>query len=474
MSEIYTIEEYTEKYADEWNEFVAVSKNGTFLFNRSYMDYHSDRFEDMSLMIRNRKGRIVALLPSNRRGETLYSHQGLTYGGFIIGDDMTAEHFLSIFNNVQTYLVDKGLKKLIYKPVPHIYHKQPAEEELYALYRSNATLISRGISTTINLRNPLKMIINRSRKVRRAESAGLNVRCTDDFTGFFKILTINLQHAHNVCPVHSLDELQLLKSRFPEQIILFEAVRDDEVFGGVLVYIFDRVVHTQYMSANEEGKKLGAIDFIIAHLIDLCRGKYDYLDFGISTELSGRYLNTGLIYQKEGFGGRATVYDAYEIRLKPRPEVELVEFDDRFVARSTDWLQDSELRRLINLPTFDIEAQKRWVKFFRSNPDKTIVRGLMINGNMAGACGVKHIETLDDGTKTGEYWGYIGEKALRGKGAGHQMMDAVENLAKEAGISVLVLNVMRFNERALALYKSKGFREVKGTDEVLMCKDLKL
>ena len=47
---MFEIVRYTAEKADEWNAFVAESKNGTFLFNRGYMDYHADRFVDHSLM----------------------------------------------------------------------------------------------------------------------------------------------------------------------------------------------------------------------------------------------------------------------------------------------------------------------------------------------------------------------------------------------------------------------------------------
>ena len=39
---------YTPDEAECWNELVAQSRNGTFLFDRRYMDYHSDRFADHS------------------------------------------------------------------------------------------------------------------------------------------------------------------------------------------------------------------------------------------------------------------------------------------------------------------------------------------------------------------------------------------------------------------------------------------
>ena len=40
-------------------------------------------------------------------------------------------------------------------------------------------------------------------------------------------------------------------------------------------------------------------------------GGIAYFDFGKSTERHGEYLNEQLIFQKEGFGGRAVCYDTY-------------------------------------------------------------------------------------------------------------------------------------------------------------------
>lgn len=44
------LESYTQNDKPLWNAFNAESKNGLFMFDRDYMDYHSDRFVDNSLM----------------------------------------------------------------------------------------------------------------------------------------------------------------------------------------------------------------------------------------------------------------------------------------------------------------------------------------------------------------------------------------------------------------------------------------
>ena len=60
---MFEIERYTPAKKDEWDQFVRQSKNGTFLFLRDYMDYHSDRFADFSLVARDGE-KIIAVLPA--------------------------------------------------------------------------------------------------------------------------------------------------------------------------------------------------------------------------------------------------------------------------------------------------------------------------------------------------------------------------------------------------------------------------
>ena len=92
------IKRYSSVCEGEWNAFVERSRQGTFLFNRGYMDYHSDRFDDFSLMAYDR-GVLKGVLPANRVGNVLYSHQGLTYGGWILPQrHFDASDFLCLWN----------------------------------------------------------------------------------------------------------------------------------------------------------------------------------------------------------------------------------------------------------------------------------------------------------------------------------------------------------------------------------------
>ena len=99
----------------EWDNFLKSSKNGHFFFYRDYMEYHSDRFQDFSLIIYNDKGNIMVLLPASIDGDTVISHGGLTFGGFVCDSKMTAAKMLDVFANVKQFLKNAGVRMFIYK-----------------------------------------------------------------------------------------------------------------------------------------------------------------------------------------------------------------------------------------------------------------------------------------------------------------------------------------------------------------------
>ena len=311
-NEITTIP-YTPDRREEWNRFVAESRNGTFLHLREYMEYHSDRFTDHSLLFYC-KGELTAILPANIKEERLVSHGGLTYGGLLLSDNATADCVLDIFSALLEYLGAKGVKGLIYRPVPHIYHRYPSEEDLYALFRNNAQLTERKISTTIKLDEPLPF--KGRRKLTAAAKSRLHIVEDNNFAAFWEILNSRLKDKYGVAPVHSLQEIELLHNRFPNNILLFRVTDGSGVtLGGVVMYIAGRVVHTQYTGTTDEGRRIGVLDHLYGYLINERFKQYGYLDFGVSVEQGGHYLNSGLIAQKEGLGGRAVMYDTYAIEI---------------------------------------------------------------------------------------------------------------------------------------------------------------
>jgi hypothetical protein len=306
------VSRYTSEQKCVWDSFVKRSKNGVFLFARDYMEYHTDRFNDFSLMFHNERDHLVALLPASMDGGDITSHAGLTFGGVVTDDGMKAAVMLELFDALEAFLRDHEIGKVIYKAVPHIYHRVPAEEDLYALFRRGARLFRRDISSTVDLRVRLPFSKGRKWSARQARKAGLRIEKSQDFRTFMRMEEELLIGKYNVKPTHTGAQLELLASRFPEQIKLFVALHDDSMMAGVVIYEYDRVAHAQYISASEEGKRVGALDLILEYLITDYYAHMNYFDFGISTESGGQYLNAGLIENKQSFGGRAVVHDFYE------------------------------------------------------------------------------------------------------------------------------------------------------------------
>ena len=306
------VEKYSLEKLSEWNDFVEKSKNGTFLFNRNFMDYHSDRFQDNSLMFYNESNKLIAILPANLNADALYSHQGLSYGGLICGFNIKISEVINCFESIKNYSLENSIKKLIYKRVPSIYHKYPADEDLYALFKNNAKLVRLDFGSVIQFKNKLNWSELRNRCLKKAIKENLTIKINHDLDDYFNLLSEVLIASHNVKPVHSLFELKLLFNRFPDNIKLVCSYKGNNLVSGIILFIEKNVLHAQYIANSNEGRSCGGLEIIIEHILTEFK-EFKFLSFGISTEDNGNYLNEGLIQQKEGFGARGICNSFYEL-----------------------------------------------------------------------------------------------------------------------------------------------------------------
>ncbi len=314
------ITKYNDADKAHWDSFVSVSRNGTFLFQRGYMDYHRDRFADHSLLFYDEKDRLLALLPGNEADTVYHSHQGLTYGGFILPRKAHAATVEELFNVTASYLKERGFTVWNYKSVPHIYHTVASEEDEYFMWRMGAEQSVCNLSSTITIDgdNTLAIDERKQRMVRSLSRRGITLQIDAPLEDFWPILEANLLARHGVKPVHSLSEIQLLKSRFPKEIECC-VVRDEQgnpLAGGV-AYLMGHVVHIQYSSVSPIGQPLHAQEFLYLTMINHYKHLpgVRYIDFGISNEQRGMILNHTLTRFKESFGARGTTYRQWTIRL---------------------------------------------------------------------------------------------------------------------------------------------------------------
>lgn len=308
----FLVDRYTKENFSVWNEFNNNAKNGLFFFNRDFLEYHSNRFKDHSLLI-YKKNKIVAIFPASENGEEISSHGGLTFGSLVLSFEIKASEVISILKEIKIYYKNLNFSKIIYKAIPYIFNKYPAEEDLYALHLENAKLIRRDISSIIQLSHPIKFSETKRQLIKKCCGLDLKVSEESDFKNYWSLLS-NVLLKFDSKPTHSLEEISFLKKRFPENIKLFTVEKDGNILAGIVIFDFDNVIHTQYMAAADDGRKIGALDYINSFLINKYQER-KYYSFGISTENQGKILNEGLIQQKENMGARGVALDYYEILL---------------------------------------------------------------------------------------------------------------------------------------------------------------
>jgi hypothetical protein len=228
---------------------------------------------------------------------------------------MTTTKMLATFDAAASSFAASGARTWVYKPVPHIYHRIPAEEDLYALFRLGAKLVRRDIASSIRLDRRLKYAKGRKAAVKAAAEAGWSVARSEDFEWFVELQAETLAR-HGAVPVHSARELGFLASSFPDNIKLFAAEMGGSRRGGIVVFETSEVAHTQYIASSAEGRELGAVDVIADWLLADYEGTgKPWFDFGTSTLDNGHTLNEGLVRNKESYGARGITYDWYELAL---------------------------------------------------------------------------------------------------------------------------------------------------------------
>ncbi|MBQ4822200.1 GNAT family N-acetyltransferase [Aquimarina sp. MMG016] len=310
----YSIRKYQREDYKLWNDFVKKSKNGTFLFHRDFMEYHADRFEDYSLMVFD-KEKLVALFPANIDKDIVYSHQGLSYGGVLLSAKSKFVNQLTIFEALLKELHQNNIRILKLKVIPMIYHLVSQELDLI-LFWLKSKLYRTDIYSVINTNTFSKPNRNRQRAIKLANKKGLLVKESDEIDVFWDdILTKNLQKRFGTTPVHTKEEIRLLKNKFPDHIKLFCTYDSNAVKAGALLFLSDNVAHFQYSSGLEDRADDGALDILFDTIIQLYKGK-KYISFGSSTVPNTESISSGLLYWKESFGATNIVQQYHEIQTE--------------------------------------------------------------------------------------------------------------------------------------------------------------
>lgn len=303
------VERYHDGLQADWAAVLGSSRNGVFLFDRAFMEYHADRFIDFSA-IAYAKGKPVALIPAaiDPASAAAISHPGLTFGGVVVTRKLHGATAIAATGAMLDAMRGWGAASLVVKLLPGILATYPADEPVYALWQHGFSVFRRDLSCVLPLQDALRVSNERRRGIKTAKRLDLQVATTP--TGdFHALLTRVLGARHDTNPVHSENELMTLMQRFPKRIFIRGAWQDQRLLAGTLVFRYNHVWHTQYLASGPQGRECGALDLVISSLIDEARAAgASHLSFGSCTTQGGTVLNEGLLHQKEGFGARPIVH----------------------------------------------------------------------------------------------------------------------------------------------------------------------
>ncbi|MBB4803012.1 hypothetical protein HNP37_003087 [Flavobacterium nitrogenifigens] len=312
---MYTIKKYQKEDYLKWNDFVAQSKNATFLFHRDFMEYHKDRFEDFSLLIFE-EDKLKAILPANKRENSVYSHQGLTYGGLVFLSKMKTEKVELILDEILLFLKQNQIETFYYKPIPNFYFLEGNATTDFFLLKRDAVLERKEMNLAVNLTIPLKISKSKMKHFRRIENLDLDIVEEENFDPFWeKVLAPRLLEKFDAKPVHSKEEIAFLKSKFPQNIKQYSAYRNDEIIAGITIFETKNVIKSQYGATSKIGEEFRALDFLFVNLIHKYKrkGKH-FFDMGIVNSDFEDY-NAGLLKQKEELGCSVYSQDFYKLDL---------------------------------------------------------------------------------------------------------------------------------------------------------------
>ena len=309
----YTVSRYSSEHFELWNAFISTSKNATFLFHRDFMEYHADRFHDFSLLVFEGES-LIALLPANRVEDTVFSHQGLTYGGLVLTKKAKLSLTIEVYKAVLKFLFDNNIAKLSLKEIPSIYCSVFSNEINYLSHICKSQLLMKHAVSVIALTHDILISKSRRECITRGKRNNLVIKEETNFEIFWNQLLIpNLKEKYNAVPVHSAHEISLLQKRFPDNIRHFNVYHENELVCGSTVFITDKVVKPQYIAGNEKNNELGSLDFLYGYLINTFSKGKEYFDFGPSHENQGQNIVASINFWKESFGAKTVVQDFYEV-----------------------------------------------------------------------------------------------------------------------------------------------------------------
>tara|TARA_B100000029_G_C17499803_1_gene932275 strand:- start:20 stop:967 length:948 start_codon:yes stop_codon:yes gene_type:complete len=299
----------------DWDQYVLNSNNGTIFHLRKFLSYHEDRaFQDSSLIF-SENNQIIALFTGAIIQDSLHSHPGASFGGFVY-NNISYKACQQIINLLLKYTQEQKLNKIIIVPPPFIYYQKYNESMEYCLGINKFKTTEYYISSFVELnQDPIKLIHNRKKRYINKLKDAVEIKESNDLDAFYPILLDN-KSRHNVKPTHSLSELKILKNSFPNKIKLLLSYKNKTVIGGALMFITnDNSCILFYNMIDYKYQDLQVASLQIYESLNWAKkNKIQFFDIGVSQIYENEKIipHESLINFKEQFGAQAMIRKVME------------------------------------------------------------------------------------------------------------------------------------------------------------------
>ncbi|MBW2712809.1 MAG: hypothetical protein JRC77_03575, partial [Deltaproteobacteria bacterium] len=145
---------------------------------------------------------------------------------------------------------------------------------------------------------------------------GLRIDPELDMARAYEMISTFLEKKSYRRPVHTLDELQLLARRFPDQIHVSGVFKEDSLLHSTISFHSESCIRVQYTGGSSQGQELYALDFFCGSLCQDPKNQGRWIDFGTSMDLATGELDPELHWYKESFGGRSSLVRTFVLNLR--------------------------------------------------------------------------------------------------------------------------------------------------------------
>ena len=279
---------------------------------------HYDSMPETRYAIAEDEGQIIAYLPFSLEPTGAVIHSRLTFSDIIGGSGRISEYEYEIAVGLlsQVKLVS-GQSQIVWRsPPPHYVDGYPSLK--LALSQARCELSSAQIGMSVQVQSAPRFSTLRRRMVKQAERRGFEVSeiSSSELSRAYKFLVRMLDENRAARPVHSLAEFSRLHEFFPLNVRTFGCFGGGELGALVVCFYFGRVVKLQYIASSRENIFRGAIDLLIAQVLERERGKgRTILDLGTCNKPEDNSIDFGLIRFKEGFGAKAYWLNRYLLNV---------------------------------------------------------------------------------------------------------------------------------------------------------------